>query len=200
MSETMRRLRQDHANLSRLLTALERQVTAMQDGAKVDWDILQRILEYCLTYPDLYHHPLEDQILDRLRSKDPVAAAPFTSLEAEHRELSASLRRVAAATMQVMQEAELPREWFVEIVRKFVDAQRDHIRREDSAFYPAAERVLVAVDWADLDGGLSGLPVDPLFGRPTNRQYLSLLSDIKAWEAAEPYDSGPDRSRPKNQP
>lgn len=102
--------------------------------------------------------------------------------------------------MQVTQDATVPREWFVGIVREFLDAQRDHIRREDSAFYPAAERGLPAVDWAELDGGPACLPADPLFGRPANREYPSLLSDIKAWEAGEPHDSRPDRPRPKNRP
>jgi hypothetical protein len=42
MSETLRRLRQHHDNLSRLLTALEHQVLAMEHGDKADWDILRR--------------------------------------------------------------------------------------------------------------------------------------------------------------
>ncbi len=200
MSETMRRLRQDHANLSRLLTALERQVIAMERGDKADWDIVQRIVQYCLDYPDLHHHPLEDRVLARLRNKEPVAATPSIDLVAEHRELSASLRRVAAAVEQVLQDATVPRDWFISLVRRFLSTQRDHIRREESEFYPAAERALGATEWADLDRSASVLPVDPLFERPTNRQYIALLSDIKAGEAAEQRGSGPDGSRPKNQP
>jgi len=195
MPETMRRLRQHHDNLSRLLTALERQVVEMERGDKADWDIVRRIVEYCLAYPDLHHHPLEDRVFARLRSKDPAAATPFIGLESEHRELSVSLRRVAAATDQVLQDATVPRDWFTSLFRKFLDVQRDHVRREESGFYPAAERVLATADWADLDRSASGLPDDPLFDRPANRQYLALLSDIEAWEAAEPRGSGPDGAR-----
>ena len=198
MSETMRRLRRDHANLSRLLTGLERQVVAMERGDRPDWDIFQRIVGYCLTYPDLRHHPLEDQVLVRLRARDPEATAPFATLLAEHRELSASLRQFAAATEQVLQDATLRRDWFVGLARKFLEAQRDHIRREDSEFFPAAERMLGTADWADLDKSASSLPGDPLFDRPTNRQFLALLKDIKAWEAAEQRSSGSDRPRSKH--
>jgi hemerythrin-like domain-containing protein len=190
MSETMRRMRQDHANLLRLLAALERQALAMQRGDKTDWDIVQRIVEYCLTYPDFHHHPIEDQVLARFRSKDAAAAAPFIGLEAEHRELATSLRSVATAIKQVLQDATVPVDWFVNLVSKFVNMQREHIRREESEFYPAAERALATADWADLDMIVSRLPVDPLFDRPTNRQYLALLSDIKAGEAPDAGDSG----------
>lgn len=185
MSETMRKLRQDHINISRLLTALDRQVAAMERGDRMDWDIVQRIVEYCLAFPDLYHHPLEDQVLARLRSKDLVAAGPSTGLIAEHRDLSASLRRVAAAVEQVLQDATVPRDWFVSLIRKFLGAQRDHIRREESEFYPAAERAFGPSDWADLDKAASRIPIDPLFDSPTDRHYLALLSDIRAEEATK---------------
>ena len=185
MSETMRKLRQDHINISRLLTVLERQVTAMERGDRIDWDIVRRIVEYCLAFPDLYHHPLEDQVLTRLRRKELVAAGPSTSLVAEHRDLSASLRRVAAAVEQVLQDATVPRDWFVSLVRKFLGAQRDHMRREESEFYPAAERAFGLSDWADLDKAASRIPSDPLFDSPTDRHYVALLSDIRAEEAAE---------------
>ena len=185
MSETMQRLRQDHTNLSRLLTALERQVTAMERGNEADWDIVRRIVEYCLAYPDLHHHPLEDLVLARLQNKEPVIATPFIGLVTEHQELSASLRRVAAAIEQVLQDATVPRDWFIRVVRKFLSTQRDHTRREELQFYPAAEGALGAADWADLDRSASRLPDDPLFSRLTDRRYLALLSDIKAGEAAD---------------
>jgi hemerythrin-like domain-containing protein len=169
----------------------------MERGDNADWDIVQRVVEYCLAYPDLHHHPLEDQVLARLRNKDPAAATAFIGLTTEHRELSVSLRRVATATDQVLQDATVPRDWFISLFRKFLDVQRDHIRREESGFYPAAERVLGTADWADLDSSVSGHPGDPLFGAPTNREYLALLSDIMACEAAEPLGSGPYAVRRK---
>jgi hemerythrin-like domain-containing protein len=196
----MRRLRQDHANLSRLLAALDRQVVVMERGGRPDWDIVQRIVQYCLDFPDLHHHPLEDRVLARLRSKDPAAATPFIGLIKEHLELSAALRRVAAAVEQVLQDATVPRDWFISLVRNFLSTQREHIGREESEFFPAAERLLGAAEWADLDRSATFLPVDPLFETPTDRQYLTLLSDIKAGEAAESRSTGPERSRPKDRP
>jgi len=183
MAQIMHRLRRDHANFARLFAALERQIVLMESGGRPDWDIVSRIVQYCLEYPDLYHHPLEDQVFARLRARDPAAAS--IDLVAEHRELSALLRRVAAAVEQILQDAAMPRDRFAGLVRRFLDAQRDHVRREEALFYPAAERALGPADWAELDRAVSAVAIDPLFSEPTGRPYRSLMSDIRAGEAAE---------------
>jgi hemerythrin-like domain-containing protein len=193
MSQTMRRLRQDHANHSSLLAALERQVAVVERDDRPDWDLLQRIVAYCLTYPDTHHHPLEDKVLARLQAKNPAAAAPFAMLSAEHRALSAELRKFAAATEQVLQDATLPRAWFAGLARNFVVAEREHMRLEEAGFFPDAERMLGPADWADLDRNADSLPSNPLFDRPTDREFTALLADIKASEAAQQPNSGLDK-------
>src|SRR5262250_2873389 len=107
MSLILPRLRQDHANLQRLLVILNRQIAVLDRRERPDWDIIEGVVEYLLTYPDLRHHPLEDQMLRRLQAKDPSAAEPFLGLYAEHREQSQALRRIAAATQQVLQDASM---------------------------------------------------------------------------------------------
>ena len=195
MSETMRKLKRDHANLARLMAGLERQVAAMERGDRPDWDIIQRIVEYCLTYPDLHHHPLEDQVLVRFRLRDPAAAAPFVGLDDEHRQLGTALRQFAAAVERVFQDATVPREWFVTLARKFVGAQREHIRREDLQFFPAAERCLLADDWSHLDASESTRARDPLFERPTEREFQALMRDIEWWEAGRETEVKPGEPR-----
>ena len=74
MSELLPRLHEDHTNTLRLLTLIDRQAELMDGGGRPDWDIVQGVVDYFLTYPDLRHHPLEDQILARLRSRDPALA------------------------------------------------------------------------------------------------------------------------------
>jgi hemerythrin-like domain-containing protein len=125
MSEMLRRLRQDHINLQKLLFILERQIVAFDHREGPDWDIIEGAIDYLLTYPDLRHHPAEDRILRRLQAKDPTAAAPFRDLDAGHREQSAALRRIAAATRQVLQDASMERQGYVGLLFDFVAAQRD---------------------------------------------------------------------------
>src|SRR6516162_4323577 len=140
MSKILRRLHEDHANLWRILAILEHQIAVMDRGDRPDLDIVQGSIEYFLTYPDLRHHPLENRVLMRLQAKDPGAAEPFTGLEAEHREQSETLRHIAAVTFQVLQDTAMARQGYVGMLRSFVIAQRDHVRREEESFFPAAER------------------------------------------------------------
>ena len=84
MSEILRRLHQDHTNCQRLLAILDREIEVMNNEKKPDWDILQGVFQYFLTYPDTAHHPIENLILKRLVSKDPAAAEPFKGLEGSY--------------------------------------------------------------------------------------------------------------------
>ena len=60
-----------------------------------------------------------------------------------------------------------------------------------------AEQFLGPADWADLDRAAVSLPGDPLFDRPTDREFLALLNDIKAWEVSDQSVPGPDRPEGK---
>ena len=135
MSKILRRLHEDHANLLRVLAILERQIAVMDQGNRPDLDIVQGSIEYFLTYPDLRHHPLENRVLMRLQAKDPRAAEPFTGLDAEHREQSETLHRIAEATFQVLQDAAVTRQGYVGMLRSFVAAQRSFQRHQIHAVF-----------------------------------------------------------------
>jgi hemerythrin-like domain-containing protein len=184
MSHILRRLRNDHANLQRLLVMLERQIGVLDRRERPDWDIVEGVIEYLLSYPDLRHHPLEDLVLRRLQAKDPSAAEPFLGLVAEHREQSEALRRVAAATHQVLQDASMAWQGYIGVLSSFVAAQRNHIRKEEEGFFPAAERILDATDWAELDRQVSGL-IDPLFGDQVERRFAALRQNLDSWDITD---------------
>ncbi len=187
MSNILRRLREDHANILRLLTILDRQIAVLQCAQRPDWDIVQGVIDYCLTYPDLHHHPLEDQILLRLREKAPEAAEPFSRLDAEHSALSEAARRMAAATRVVLQDSPMSRESYVELLRAFVAAQREHVQKEESSFFPAAERVLDAADWQRLNERAVSF-IDPLFADGSEERFALLRRELAAWDTVDHWE------------
>jgi hemerythrin-like domain-containing protein len=191
MSFILRRLRQDHANLQRLLVMLERQMAVLDRTERPDWDIVEGVVEYLLTYPDLRHHPLEDQILRRLQAKDPSAAEPFLGLYAEHREQSEALRRIAAATRQVLQDASMARQGYIGLLGSFVAALRDHIRKEEESFFPAAEQILDATDWTEVDRQVADL-IDPLSGDQVERRFAALRRNLESWDIADRWQGQTD--------
>ena len=191
MSQMLRRLRQDHVNLQKLLFILERQIAALDRRERPDWDIIEGAIDYLLTYPDLRHHPMEDRILRRLQAKDSSAAAPFRDLDAQHREQSAALRRIAAATRQVLQDASMARQGYVALLSGFVAALRDRIRKEEAGFFPVAERSLDAGDWTELE--TEGPDIgDPLTGDPVERRFAVLRRNLDSWDAADQFQHQAD--------
>ncbi len=61
--------------MGKLRDALERQVAVLKGGGTPDYDIVQGVMDDCLTFPDLHHHPKADLIYRRLAARDPAAAA-----------------------------------------------------------------------------------------------------------------------------
>ncbi len=64
------------------------------------YDIVRGVIDYCLTYPDLYHHPKEDLVFARLQLRDPATAEALGDLRAEHEALGEAIRHLAAAVRQ----------------------------------------------------------------------------------------------------
>ncbi len=181
MSAVMEILNQDHRNLERLLIALERQVVHLERGEEADLDIINAIVEYCLTYPDLCHHPKEDLVLRQLQIRKPEVAETVGNLEAEHRKLAETTRHFAAAVHQVIRGGQPASGGFGESARAFLDGYRYHMEMEDTAFFPLAERHLTAEDWDVVDREVEQM-VDPLFGGRVEERYKVLRNEIMLWD------------------
>ena len=189
MSEVMRALRREHADMARLLHALERQLDVFDGGGTPDYDIVQGVIDYCLDYPDLYHHPKEDLVLERLRARDPEAAEAVGPLLPEHEALAALTRRFAEAMDAIVHEAEVSREAVADLAREFLEVYRKHIAMEESRFFPAALAALEEADWQAIEAQL-GERADPLFGNQADQRFARLRQDILAWEKADEEAAG----------
>ena len=176
-------LRLDHVNLTKLLDALERQIALFDLGEQPDYDIIGGIVDYCLTYPDLYHHPMEDLVLGKLRARAPDAAAEVGPLDRDHEELTDLTRRFAAAVHNILQGAEVSRDAIDSLARTFLKAYRGHMQKEDEVFFVAAEKHLNEQDWSEIARRLTERR-DPLFGKRTEARFLNLLDDILSWDRA----------------
>lgn len=187
MAETVRMLRQEHANMAKLLDALERQVALFDKGELPDYDIIEGVIDYCLAYPDLFHHPKEDLIYRRMQEREPEAAAAVGDLLSEHERLAALTRHLAEAVQNVLLELNVPRDAVLKVAREFLDAYREHIRIEEAAFFPAALAALSEEDWRELDAQAKDSE-DPIFGGAKSGRFEKLRDDVLAWDQGEGKD------------
>ncbi len=184
MAEVVRMLRKEHTDMAILLDLLERQIAVFKQGGAADFGIVRGILDYYLSYPDLYHHPKEDLIYHRLHARAPEQAESVQGLLAAHDELAHLTRRFASATVdEMLHGGEVPREWFASLARKFIDTNRRHLATEEETFFPLALRVLTDQDWAEIDAQVTDRD-DPLFGGAVEERFQALHESILDLERA----------------
>ena len=141
-------LRQEHCNIESLLCVLERELSVFDRGDRPDYEVVLAVIDYFKDYPDCCHHPKEDMIVEKLKVRDPVAAATIGDLAGEHREGTRRLRRVAQAVERVL--SDIVRQNVDNIIRDFINHERQHMIKEERVVFPAALNALRPEDWADI--------------------------------------------------
>ena len=177
MSKTMDMLQSEHRTIARLLDLLERQVDLFEKAGHPDYELLAEIIDYFRSYPDLYHHPKEDLVLEKLKTRNPQKASEIGDLEEEHAEVTERLNTFTRAITNVLMEVEMPRETFVKIARDFIEGERRHMTGEERVFFPAARKYLTAEDWEDLDRHVSKFS-DPLSKDRTVGRFEILMNEL----------------------
>jgi hemerythrin-like domain-containing protein len=170
-------LRQEHRNIEKLLRILERELSVFDRGDRPNYELVVAIIDYFKDYPDTCHHPKEDMIFDKLKSRDPAAAANIGDLHTEHEGGASRLRRAAQAVERVLGDQDLLRETVDEIIRHFIERERQHMKMEEQIFFPTALDVLQPKDWADIALKLADRR-DPLHGPDLDQKFGVLRRKI----------------------
>jgi hemerythrin-like domain-containing protein len=163
-------LRQEHRNIEKLLLVLERELGVFARGDRPDYEVVQAVIAYFRVYPDAYHHPLEDLVFGKLKTRDPAAAENVGDLAADHRRGAERLRRVAQAVESVLADQELLRQTVNDIIRDFIEQERRHMAMEERNFFPAAIEALQPQDWAEI-ALRSTNQRDPLFNEVVEEKF-----------------------------
>lgn len=182
MPATLDRLRQEHRDAAKLLDILEAELDAFDAAASPDFEIMAAIADYFLGYPAVAHHPKEDLVFHALLERRPECAETVGDLVVEHAALGGLARHFAEAVTNVMQDAELTRQAFDNVVRQFIEAQRAHIDKEEGGLFPQAAEALTEEDWNTIDARITNAE-DPLFGATPEERFATLRQDIAEWEA-----------------
>ena len=175
-------LRQEHRNIERLLRVLEQELRVFDRGNRPDYEVVLGVIDYFKDYPDSCHHPKEDMIFEKLKSRDPIAAANIGDLETEHHEIASRLRRVAQAVERILSDEDLLRQTVDEIIRDFINHERQHMEMEERIFFPAAINALRPADWADIALKLADRR-DPLYQPGLEEKFSMLRRKILELEA-----------------
>ena len=150
MPKILDQLRDDHKNMARLYDLIGRELKVFKTGELPDYELVKKIVDYCLDYPDKFHHPKEDLVYRKLKARHPAAAEVVGALDDEHAKLASLTQRLSAALGNVLEDEQLPRDWFLDVANDFLVFSRRHMQMEEVLFFPAARKHLTPADWAEI--------------------------------------------------
>ena len=174
MDATLAAIHRDHINAVKLLDLLEQRLANLDTLKTPDYIFMTDIMRYMTDYPDVFHHPKEDLILDRLVELYPDAGPMQDDLKGDHLEISSLGGRLRKRLQDASVTPTLPRQPIALMTRDYVALMRYHIDKEEALFLPLATRVLAHDDWLDIE---STLPAshDPVFGTDADLEYRALF-------------------------
>lgn len=179
MNTVIDRIHLDHRNTEQLLRLMDQETDHLETGDFTNLPLLSDIMHYFVNYPDLYHHPLEDQVFAVLKKKAPALAGKVDQLYSEHVQMGEASESLLELTTELQGNAVTPRDRVVRAFRDFVRQYREHLHREERELLPAAEKTLETSEWRLLEKQFA-TGTDPVFGKLLQRQYQALYKVIMA--------------------
>lgn len=162
-SQLLQRLIEDHQHISQVLDALENELRG-SDSHDVDWRIVNDIMTYLQDYPDAVHHPLEDQLFDRVLDKGltPAERELVHFNLAQHAEIIGASHQLAQDVQNILNDIVVPIDRVQSHFLRYLEIQRLHMRNEKTHLFPLAQRLLSVDEWSEV-GSAALTQSDPLF-------------------------------------
>jgi len=161
--EVLRRLNEDHSRMVKVMDALE-EALRVDEHDDLNWVRIADIISYLQEYPDAVHHPLEDQLFDRVLDKGltPAERELVHFNLAQHAEIIGATQRLERDVSSILSDIVVPFDQLREQLKHYLELQRLHMRNENNHLFPLAERLLADEDWAEL-AAEAAAHADPMF-------------------------------------
>ena len=175
----IQKIHDEHRSIAAVLHALKSLARDAQDArVKPRFEVFHAMLHYIDQYPERLHHPKEDRYLFlALRKRTGEANAALDRLEQQHQQGAEMIRHIEQALLRYEQGGAQFFEAFASRASEYADFHWRHMREEEDAILPLAERVLTAEDWEVIDNAFAGND-DPLLGIEPRRDYERLFTRI----------------------
>ena len=137
-------IREEHSSLAAMLHSLE-QMLQRGPGEQPErfFDVLRAMLFYIDEFPERMHHPKESDLLfPRLARVAPELLGVISRLETDHVKGEARVRELQHLLLAWELVGESRREAFTTAAQTYLKFYFDHMRTEESALLPVAERLL----------------------------------------------------------
>ena len=186
MNALLERLTSDHANFIRLMYCFRQQLAFLEDdqGDNDDFDVnlILDILDYINTYPNHWHHPIEDVIFDYVLQKSDQGRDVVSMLKEQHQQIEQLTQRLESEFQKVAIDSTVPVETLLGLGNQYLNLQIEHLEAEENQIFPLIDDVLEERDWQKIEESTDDIK-DPLFGSSIEKVYENLLDTIISSEA-----------------
>ncbi len=173
----LEQLKTDHENVARLLDILDDQIERVRNAENADYDLMRDIMHYMTTYPDSFHHPMEDAMIEKLVERQPRNREMALGIVKEHNDLARKSKSFLDMLLKVVDGEIVLRKDIVARGVDYIQFLRSHMQREDQKLFPRAEAVLSESDWKEISDTIEHRR-DPVFGEIADAQFRSIYKFI----------------------
>ena len=177
MPDTILLLQLEHGRVAKLLELVAEQATNLVRHRPADLRLLRSAFDYLSQYPSQCHHPKEDLVYRKLKSRHPDIAQSLSDLEEEHERLARLTESLSLSLRELPQSDAATNDRLAERLRDFGDFYRHHMAMEERHFFPAALQSLSRNDWAEIDFAVFDQP-DPLLDRSAEDRFARLRDEV----------------------
>lgn len=129
-------LRQDHANMARMLHVLQLKQKALNAGERPNFQLVREVVDYILDYMEGFTVPLERVCTERLHDVAPQSAQITDQLSADYRALKADLKRLSDNIDMILMDAVIPMDRFADDLKAYLESHRAYLRDERELLFP----------------------------------------------------------------
>lgn len=129
-------LRQDHANMARLLHVLQLKQKTLAEGERPDFQLIREVVDYILGYMEDFTVPLERLCGEQLLTKVAEVHDLSGRLHIDYRALHERLQRLSQEIDMILMDAIVPMDRFADSLRAYLEAHRAYLRDEREELFP----------------------------------------------------------------
>ena len=172
-------IREEHAAVAAVLRSLVMMLDAGPgDEPERFFDVLRAMLFYIDEFPERLHHPKESNLLfPKLVRVAPHLIPVVEKLEKDHMQGEGKVRELQHTLLAWELVGESRRDAFEAAARRYVTFYLQHMQIEEKDILPAAQQLLQAEDWQQLDAAFAK-ERDPLAGGTPDPRYDRLFTRI----------------------
>ena len=178
MSSAVQTIRMEHFNIASVLTSFAHMLREIDNGRwSPDHQLLATVLDYMERYPEVYHHPKEeDYLFAAMLRRRPDLAEKLEMVHKEHVKGAHMLAELREAQIAYSVDPSTF-QTFKELAETYMAFERRHMQREERELLPLAMKILTEEDWREIDEAFRSND-DPLFGAERRQEFKALVDRI----------------------